>query len=111
MRRFSSKCLYVALATAITIPAVAQQTTIVSGSVKNASSKEMLSAVSVTIKGGTVGTFTDDKGNFRFTTVQKPPFTLVISSVGYASKEVSVKGSGDAISVDLTPLLHWVMKW
>ncbi|TDO28304.1 TonB-dependent receptor [Sediminibacterium goheungense] len=103
MRRFYSKCLYAALATAITIPAIAQQTTTVSGSVKNASSKEALSAVSVTIKGGTVGTFTDDKGNFRFTTVQKPPFTLVISSVGYASKEVSVKGASDVISVDLTP--------
>jgi outer membrane receptor protein involved in Fe transport len=103
MRRFYSKCLYAALATAITIPAVAQQTTTVSGSVKNASSKEALSAVSVTIKGGTVGTFTDDKGNFRFTTVQKPPFTLVISSVGYASKEVSVKGANDVVSVDLTP--------
>ncbi len=103
MRRFYSKCLYAALATAITIPAVAQQTTTVSGSVKNASSKEALSAVSVTIKGGTVGTFTDDKGNFRFTTVQKPPFTLVISSVGYASKEVSVKGASDVVSVDLTP--------
>lgn len=103
MRRFYSKCLSVALATAITIPAMAQQTTIVSGSVKNASSKEALSAVSVTIKGGTVGTFTDDKGNFRFTTVQKPPFTLVISSVGYASKEVSVKGVNDVVSVDLTP--------
>ena len=103
MRRLSSKCMYVAFAAAITMPAIAQQTTIVSGSVKNLSTKEALSAVSVTMKGGTVGTFTDDKGNFRFTTVQKPPFTLVISSVGYASKEVSVKGSGDVISVDLTP--------
>ena len=103
MRRFYSKCLSVALASAITIPVMAQQTTTVSGSVKNASSKEALSAVSVTIKGGTVGTFTDDKGNFRFTTVQKPPFTLVISSVGYASKEVAVKGSNDVVSVDLTP--------
>jgi len=92
----------VALASAITIPVMAQQTTTVSGSVKNASSKEALSAVSVTIKGGTVGTFTDDKGNFRFTTVQKPPFTLVISSVGYASKEVAVKGNNEVVNVDLT---------
>ncbi len=103
MRRVYSKCLYAAMCAAITIPVVAQQTTTVSGSVKNASSKEALSAVSVTIKGGTVGTFTDDKGNFKFTTVQKPPFTLLISSVGYASKEVTVKGANDVISVDLTP--------
>ncbi len=103
MRRFYSQCLSVAFATAITIPVVAQQTTTVSGSVKNASSKEALSAVSVTIKGASTGTFTDDKGNFRFTTVQKPPFTLIISSVGYGTKEVTVKGDNEVVSVDLSP--------
>lgn len=103
MRRFYSQCLSVAFATAITIPVVAQQTTTVSGSVKNASSKEALSAVSVTIKGASTGTFTDDKGNFRFTTVQKPPFTLIISSVGYGTKEVTVKGNNEVVSVDLSP--------
>ncbi len=103
MRRFYSQCLSVALATAITIPVIAQQTTTVSGSIKNASSKEALSAVSVTIKGASTGTFTDDKGNFRFTTVQKPPFTLIISSVGYGTKEVAVKGDNEVIVVDLNP--------
>lgn len=103
MRRFYSQCLSVAFATAITIPVVAQQTTTVSGSVKNASSKEALSAVSVTIKGASTGTFTDDKGNFKFTTVQKPPFTLIISSVGYGTKEVTVKGDNEVVSVDLSP--------
>lgn len=103
MRRFYSQCLSVAFATAITIPVVAQQTTTVSGSVKNASSKEALSAVSVTIKGASTGTFTDDKGNFRFSTVQKPPFTLIISSVGYGTKEVAVKGDNEVVIVDLNP--------
>ncbi len=72
----------------------------VSGSVKTAKSGEAISAVSVTVKGGSAGAFTDDKGNFYFSTNQKPPFTLVVSSIGYASKEVNYTGS--KVSVELT---------
>ena len=82
---------------------MAQQSTTVTGSVKNGKSNEAVSAVSVTIKGGTTGTFTDDKGNFRFTTVQKPPFTLVISSVGYANKEVTVTGNNQNLDITIEP--------
>jgi outer membrane receptor protein involved in Fe transport len=82
---------------------MAQQSTTVTGSVKNGKSNEAVSAVSVTIKGGTTGTFTDDKGNFRFTTVQKPPFTLVISSVGYANKEVTVTGNNQNLDISIEP--------
>ena len=82
------------------VQATAHTNTAVSGSVKLATSGEAISAVSVTIKGGTAGTFTDDKGNFKFSTTQKPPFTLVFSSVGYGSKEV--KFTGDAFKVELT---------
>ena len=78
----------------------AQQSTTIAGTIKN-TTKEALSAVSITIKGKTVGTFTDDKGNFKFTTTEKPPFTLVISSVGYATKEVTFNGSN--VSVELEP--------
>lgn len=87
----------------ISLTAVAQQSTTVSGSVKNGKSKEAISAVSVTVKGGTAGTFTDDKGNFRFTTVQAPPFTLVFSSVGYANKEVSVTANNQVVNVEIDP--------
>jgi outer membrane receptor protein involved in Fe transport len=76
--------------------------TTVTGTVNNKTSKESLSAVSIMVKGGTSGTFTDDKGRFKLVTTQKPPFTLVISSVGFADKEMQVTASG-AISVDLEP--------
>lgn len=79
---------------------MAQQTT-VSGSVKNGKTKELLSAVSISVKGGTAGTYTDDKGSFKFSTVQKLPFTLVISSVGYSAKEVVVKDNNQDIVVEL----------
>ncbi|MBS1579760.1 MAG: TonB-dependent receptor [Bacteroidetes bacterium] len=75
--------------------------TVVSGSVKNSKSKESVAAVSVTVKGGTTGTYTDDKGIFKFTTSQKPPFTLVVSSVGYKTKEVTFTGSDLNVSIDV----------
>jgi outer membrane receptor protein involved in Fe transport len=99
MRR--SRYGLLAIGTLLCISAVAQQSTTVTGSVKNSKTKEAVSAVSVSIKGGTAGTFTDDKGNFRFSTVQKLPFTIVISSVGYTSKEVAVTTNNQSVNVDL----------
>ena len=79
------------------------QSTTVSGSVKNSKSKEVVTAVSVTIKGTTTGTFTDDNGYFKLTTTQKPPFILVFSSVGFTEKEVAVSQISDEIHVLVTP--------
>ena len=103
MRRQLTHYGLLAVATVICLTVSAQQSTTVSGSVKNGKSKEAISAVSVTIKGGSTGTFTDDKGNFKLSTVQKPPFTLVFSSVGYSNKEVAVKGSNDVVNVEIEP--------
>ena len=105
MRRIISLvCLLFILAIS-TIASFAQQstTTTVSGSVKNSKSKDAVSAVSVTIKGSTTGTFTNDKGDFKFTTSQKPPFTLVFSSVGFADKELAVTGNTEGVSVEVLP--------
>jgi outer membrane receptor protein involved in Fe transport len=103
MRRLYSKCLFVAMAATITISASAQNSTTVSGSVKNAKSKELVSAVSVTVKGSSVGTFTDDKGTFRFSSIKNYPVTLVFSSVGFANKEVTVNAAKTGIEVSLEP--------
>lgn len=101
MRRFYTSCVLVLLSIGLTFNAFSQQSTNVSGSIKNSKSKEAISAVSVTVKGSTTGTFSDDKGNFKFTTVQKPPFTVIISSVGYSNKEVVVKSDNQVIDVEL----------
>ena len=80
----------------------AQNQTVVSGNVKNATTKESVSAVSVMIKGTSVGAFTDDKGNYKFSTVIKPPFTLVFSSVGFETREAEYTAVGQALNVELT---------
>lgn len=101
MRRLLTHYGLLAVSAMISVSASAQQSTTVSGSVKNSKSKEAISAVSVTIKGASTGTFTDDKGNFKFSTVQKLPFTLVFSSVGYLNKEVVVKSNNEVVNVDI----------
>jgi outer membrane receptor for ferrienterochelin and colicin len=79
------------------------QTVTITGNIRNSSSKDVVPAVSVTVKGSTAGTFTDDKGNFRLVTSQQPPFTLVISSVGYEQREVQVTSASQVIDVELAP--------
>jgi outer membrane receptor protein involved in Fe transport len=78
-------------------------TIVIMGNVKSGQTKENLSAISIKIKNGTSGTFTDEKGNFRLVTTQKPPFIVVVSSIGYASKEVSVESEGQNVGVELDP--------
>ena len=48
----------------------AQTLTSVSGTVRNSGTKETISAVSILIKGSNTGAYTDDKGEFKFTTTQ-----------------------------------------
>ena len=84
------------------IAALAQTITI-SGNVRNSLNKDVVPAVSVTIKGTTSGTFTDERGNFRLTTDQKPPLTLVFSSVGFELQEVTVDVATDTVNVDFVP--------
>src|ERR1700748_3303366 len=87
----------------VSIAAIAQNFTI-SGTVKNSTSKEVVPAVSVTIKGTSIGTFTDEKGNFKLSTSQKPPLTLVFTSIGFQPQEVVVNSANSpAIQVSFVP--------
>ena len=85
----------------ISVIALAQST--ITGNVRNSANKDVIPAVSVTVKGGTAGTFTDERGNFKLVTNQKPPFTLIISSVGFETQEVAVTSESNVIQVDLKP--------
>ncbi|HUM67112.1 MAG TPA: carboxypeptidase-like regulatory domain-containing protein, partial [Chitinophagaceae bacterium] len=78
----------------------AQQTRI-SGSVGDEITKEPLVNASVTIKGKLAGTVTDAKGTFEFSTSQKPPFTLIVSVIGYEQKEIDIASADNKISVQL----------
>ncbi|PWU00761.1 MAG: TonB-dependent receptor [Bacteroidetes bacterium] len=94
-------CLAIMLMALFTTIAHAQ-TVVISGNIRNSVSKEVVSAVSITVKGSSEGTFSDDKGNFRLTLSHSLPVTLVITSIGFESKEVEVNSSS-AVNVDLVP--------
>jgi TonB-linked SusC/RagA family outer membrane protein len=71
----------------------------VSGRITDGRTKEPLIGATVLIKGTTNGGTADVKGRFVLKTGQKLPFTLVVSFIGYQSKEVVAESS--TITIDL----------
>jgi outer membrane receptor protein involved in Fe transport len=78
------------------------QSTVLKGTVSNAASKEKVPAVSISVKGTSLGTYTDDKGNFSLS-VPRLPVTLVFSSVGFENMELSVSSASQEVAVELKP--------
>jgi outer membrane receptor protein involved in Fe transport len=92
------------LLTAIfSIPAFSQTSTTITGNIRNSGTKEHIPAVSVTVKGSTIGTYTDDRGHFRLTVTQQPPIILVFSSIGYETQEVTVSNAASPLQIDFVP--------
>ncbi|GAB3688344.1 TonB-dependent receptor [Spirosoma flavus] len=72
----------------------------ISGKVVDARSKELLIGATVTIKGITNGSVTDINGQFNLVTAQKLPFTVVVSFVGYQTKEVVLNDNNVEIPLE-----------
>ncbi len=79
------------------------QNTVITGNVKNSNTGDDVPAVSVTVKGGITGTYTDEKGNFKLTSDKAAPLTLVISSIGYELKEVPVSNASSFVNISIAP--------
>lgn len=75
---------------------------VLSGKVKNSQTGETVPAVSVKARNTPYGDYTNDQGNFRFTLRAPLPVTLVFSSVGYATQEVTVSSPGP-LNIALVP--------
>lgn len=80
----------------------AQQYTI-SGIIINEITKESVAGASVTIKGKLVGGTTDKNGKFSIVGSHKFPLILVVSNIGYESKEITVTNTSRETSVALQP--------
>lgn len=79
------------------------QNTIISGIVTDSITGETLPYVSVILKGTTIGTTTDDDGNFSLTTSSNAR-TLSVSYLGYAEKELKVAiGKKNYFKIPLAP--------
>jgi outer membrane receptor for ferrienterochelin and colicin len=101
MRKVTSYLVTFLLANIITIAAFTQNVTI-SGNIRNSASQEKVSAVSVTIKGASAGTFTDDRGNFSIST-KSLPVTLIFSSIGFELQEVTVTDASQKLDIAFNP--------
>ena len=101
MRKVKSFLITILLVNFFTSVSFAQNVTI-SGNVKNSMSNESTSAVSVIVKGADAGTFTNDKGIFSIN-AKSLPVTLVFSSIGFETKELTVTEASSKLSVSLSP--------
>jgi outer membrane receptor protein involved in Fe transport len=79
------------------------QTQTITGTITNGDTKEPVPAASVVVKGGTRGTYTDNHGNFKLTVNQPLPFTIVVSSIGFETREFVVESAGTVLSIELKP--------
>lgn len=77
---------------------------IIRGTITNSATGEEAPAVSVIVKSTTEGTYSDDRGRFKIATQKKLPVTLIVSSIGYEPKEISVTGFSKSIDVKLDPV-------
>lgn len=80
---------------------VLAQTTI-SGTVKDTRSSETLAGVNIIVKGTVTGTISDTDGNFNLKVNQSPPFTILLSFVGYKSQEIQItEANATSIAVSM----------
>jgi outer membrane receptor protein involved in Fe transport len=84
----------------ISVYSFAQST--ISGNVHNTASKEVVPAVSIIVKETGQGTYTNSNGDFTIT-VSKLPATLIFTSVGYDTYEVTVSDASAKVQVDFKP--------
>ena len=78
------------------------QTIKITGTVRDTSSKQVISAVSVIVKGTTIGTYTSEQGVFELT-VSKLPVTLIFSSIGFETQEITVTNASEPVNVNFVP--------
>lgn len=75
----------------------------VKGKITETTTGNPVPSVSVIVKGGSSGTYSDDNGNYSLTVSATPPFILTFSSIGYISKEITVSQASDNLNIELEP--------
>lgn len=75
----------------------------IKGSIKNSTTNEAAYAISIRVKNGTDGTYSDDRGRFQLKTSKSLPITLLISSIGYEPQEFIVESFSTPLELLLKP--------
>lgn len=64
--------------------------------------QEPLAGASVSVKAVGNGTMSDSSGKFTLIINQQFPFTIVVTSAGFAAQEIQVRSSGSKLAIQLT---------
>lgn len=83
--------------------AFAQTPTELSGIIVDSTNNETLTGVVVGVKNSTNAVLTDGDGGFKLKTYSPLPVTLVVSFLGYTSKEYVVEGTTTGLTISLSP--------
>jgi outer membrane receptor protein involved in Fe transport len=95
--------LFLFLIFSLSLNCIYAQSVVISGKISNADTKDAVPAASVLLMGGTTGTYTDNHGNFKMTVNHAFPFMLVISSIGFETREFTVESASTVIAIELKP--------
>ncbi len=96
------KLMLLSICSMLTALSSLQAQEVISGTIRNSVTKEIIPAVSVVAKNTPNGDYSNDQGHFRFSTKSKFPVTLVFSSLGFKTKEIEIS-SAKPLQVELTP--------
>ena len=85
--------------------ALAQTTGVITGTVRDRRTQELLPGVSVVVEGANVGTVTDEQGRYRLTGVPTGSYNLRATSVGYdallRANVVVTSGNANVLNLEL----------
>ncbi|MDH4460879.1 MAG: TonB-dependent receptor [Flectobacillus sp.] len=74
----------------ITLQSYGQQATTITGKVIDSKTKEPIIGAAVAVKGRSGGASTNINGEFSFKVAQKPPFSVLVTFVGYKKQEIEI---------------------
>lgn len=73
----------------------------ISGTVRDNGNQQPLPGVSISVKGGSTGTLSDNNGQFALKAKLRFPFTLVFNFIGYESRELEIASGSQPIAIKL----------
>lgn len=85
----------------ISTRAFSQDIYTISGNLLDSSNSHPLAGASLKVKEGHGGAITNDDGSFQLKTSVKPPFTLIVTSLGYATQEFVVTNTKNNLLLSL----------
>ena len=101
MNRIFTRLVYLLIVLVASTNIVSAQNNTISGTVTDVLTRETLPGVTVTVRGTTSSTSTNEKGQFTVITSATTPFTVVFSYIGYKTVEQTVNGATTGLLISM----------